>query len=368
MKSTTRLMVAMLTLGFTVMSLPSLAQVPVKLNAKYLQREINAPALVKTQLETQRKLISTNKYNFAVGFTKVSGKQLATITGEKEISSTQANQLKQTVSRRVLSAGALEITKVNLATCVASKKAYDARSLGYVSPIKDQRCGNCWSYSACAAFESSYKRVNGSFVDASEQQVVNCSNGGDCIDGGFTYLVFEWMVGNNKNLEKESVLPDGGTKNACAGTTPGTNYFASDWGIVDPSNDINKIASVANIKNALCKYGVIAASVYVTPLFQNYASGVFYEFPNNTADPVSNHAIDIVGWDDDKGAWLIKNSWGTDWGEDGYMWIKYNSNNIGRRAAWVVAKKAPVVFKPATEIKAEPVRKINTPVIKKIGN
>ncbi|RYY52143.1 MAG: hypothetical protein EOO05_22295, partial [Chitinophagaceae bacterium] len=155
---------------------------------------------------------------------------------------------------------------------------------------------------------------------------------------------------------------------ACTESTPGTNYYASDWGIVDPSNDINKIASVANIKNALCKYGVIAASVYVTPLFQNYASGVFYEFANNTADPVSNHAIDIVGWDDDKGAWLIKNSWGTDWGEDGYMWIKYNSNNIGRRAAWVVAKKASVVFKPAKDIKAEPIHKINTPVIKKIGN
>ena len=96
----------------------------------------------------------------------------------------------------------------------------------------------------------------------------------------------------------------------------------------------------------------------VTDLFQNYTNGVFNEIPSNYASPTSNHAIVIVGWDDAKGAWLMKNSWGTNWGENGYMWIKYGSNNIGRRAAWVIAKKAALL-----KIITQPVRAINRPLI-----
>jgi cathepsin L len=48
-----------------------------------------------------------------------------------------------------------------------------------------------------------------------------------------------------------------------------------------------------------------------------------------------NHAVLLIGWDDEKQAWLIKNSWGEQWGEKGFAWIKYGSNNIGVFAAWV---------------------------------
>jgi cathepsin L len=149
-------------------------------------------------------------------------------------------------------------------------------------------------------------------------------------------------------------MPDMGVNGACPGGSISTSYFATDWGIVDPSGDGNKIASVAAIKEAICKYGPIAASVVATQMFQNYAGGVFYENPSNYASPTSNHAILIVGWDDAKGAWLIKNSWGTDWGIDGYMWIKYNTNNIGRRASWVIAKKNPA--RVAVPVKTLPIR------------
>lgn len=328
------------------------AQPPV-LNQKFKTRELNAPAAVKTQLAQQRTLITQQKLNFNVSFTSVSTKSLALITGEKEIPTAEVNRIKNVVTSRKLTPAAMEIIKAWITTCAASRKTYDARNQNYVTGVRNQQCGNCWSYSAVGAYEASYVRVNGTpaaNVNASEQYAVSCSGGGDC-GGGLAYKVFEWMVNNNKNLQTDAALPDGGTNGSCPGAAPSTSYFATDWGVVDPGGDITKIASVASIKEALCKYGPVAASVQVTSLFQNYASGVFYEFASNYANPSSNHAIVIVGWDDDKGAWLIKNSWGTDWGEDGYMWIKYNSNNIGRRAAWVIARKnTPKIAVPVRDL------------------
>ena len=309
-----------------------------RLPQKYLTREVSAPALVKTQLITQRGLISQQKLLFNVGFTSVSGRNLDQITGEKEIPVAEVTRIKNYTLTRRLDPNILNLIKIALVSCVASGSSYDARNQGYVSPVKFQMCGNCWAYSAVGAYESSYKRVNGgAYIDASEQYADNCVDG-DC-SGGYAYQVFEWMVNNNKNLQINSAAPDVGANQACAGGVPATDYYATAWGVVDPSGDISKIASVADIKAAICKYGPIAASVQATTLFQNYTNGVFFEFASNYAAPTSNHAIMIVGWDDTKQAWLMKNSWGADWGEDGFMWIKYNSNNIGRRAAWVVAKK-----------------------------
>jgi cathepsin L len=171
--------------------------------------------------------------------------------------------------------------------------------------------------------------------------------------GGYAYKVFDWMIDNNKNVEKDATLPDGGTNGSCPGETPSTNYYATDWGVVHPSGDISKIASVPDIKAAMCKHGPIAASVNVTSAFQNYTNGVFNETPSDYSNPTSNHAITIVSWNDNKNAWLIKNSWGTDSGDDGYMWIDYGTNNIGRRAAWVIAKKAPVIVKSIRDIKVK---------------
>lgn len=314
----------------------------IKLPAKYELREVNAPATIKAQLVEQRRMITEKKLQFNVGFTGVSSKTLAQITGEKEMTDDEVNRIKVYSKSKVLSPAAIEQLKIKFAGCVAGLSKYDARTKGYVSPVKDQQCGNCWAYSAVGAYESSYKKINGSFINASEQQAVNCVDG-DCT-GGFAYKVMEWMVDNNKNLGTEAAMPDAGVDQPCAGGTPPTNYYATDWGVIHPSGNPSLIASVADIKEAICKYGPVAASVTVSGSFQNYTNGVYFGFESNYASPSSNHAILLVGWDDAKGAWLMKNSWGTDWGEDGYMWIKYNSNNIGRRAAWIMAKKSNVVI------------------------
>jgi cathepsin L len=101
------------------------------------------------------------------------------------------------------------------------------------------------------------------------------------------------------------------------------------WGYVGSSEGI---PSVAAIKEAIVEYGGVSACVYASNYFQAYTGGVF-------TDPGSysscNHAILLVGWDDTKGAWLLKNSWGPSWGIDGFMWITYGTANVGTAACWV---------------------------------
>ncbi len=71
--------------------------------------------------------------------------------------------------------------------------------------------------------------------------------------------------------------------------------------------------------------------MYADRTFQAYTGGVY----NNTRRyRYTNHQIQLVGWDDSKGAWLLKNSWGTGWGIGGYMWITYTSCRVGEGAAW----------------------------------
>ena len=66
---------------------------------------------------------------------------------------------------------------------------------------------------------------------------------------------------------------------------------------------------------------------------------MIHDQPNDATDPSVNHAVVLVGWDDSKGAWIIKNSWGTGYGiqESGFLYIAYQHQNLGYSAAYVVA-------------------------------
>jgi cathepsin L len=329
-------------------SLCGFASAQIVLPQKFVLREARASASVKSELELNRKLIIQQKLTYSVSFTAVSDKKLSEITGE--LPSTQDapkimakhNKVSQDLSKIKLPEGAM----MDGGGSDASLPKYDARAHNLVTPVRDQGgCGSCWAFGAVGAYESNYLKVNGiapNSLNLSEQEALTCSGGGSC-GGGFAYKVFDWMTDDHKTLRTEAQVPYMPANTACAGT-PATDYAAVDWGVIDPSGDINKIASVADIKKAICQYGAVSASVNVTTSFKHYASGVYFGAASTPNNPVTNHAIVLMGWDDTKGAWLLKNSWGADWGDDGYMWIKYNSDNVGRRASWVRAKKTCTKF------------------------
>ena len=198
-----------------------------------------------------------------------------------------------------------------------------------VTGVRDQgTCGSCWAFATIGAFEGSYLIRNYQEIDASEQQIVSCSGGGSCRGGmyGFDYLV-------NHGDAKESDIPYGNSNGNC-NTGVASPYRAYTWGYLPGVSGGWGIPTASALKQYLCVHGPLYVAVRATPALQAYTEGVFNEHDTR----ITNHAVTLCGWDDAKGAWLIKNSWGTDWGMNGYVWIAYGANSIGDGAAWVDAR------------------------------
>jgi len=199
-----------------------------------------------------------------------------------------------------------------------------------ILPVRSQGpCGSCCAFGTHGALEGSYAILNKALIDSAEQDTLDCSGAGDC---GGVWWAYQYLI--DTGSAKEADYPYVAKKGTCK-TGVQRPYRAVAWGYIDSKVEI---PSVAALKKALCEYGPLAVAVAATPAFQAYRSGVFNEGSNANI----NHGVTLVGWDDSKQAWRIKNSWGTGWGESGYMWIAYTTNKIGYAAFWVQAKPAPV--------------------------
>ena len=234
------------------------------------------------------------------------------------------------------------------ATLAALPRSY----VGYFSKVKNQgQCGSCWAFSTIGSMEGAYLKrtgasqgtvnadgsitVSGNSPDLSEQQLVSCNPWGWSCGGG--YFAFDMLMpakvgptGYYPGAAWAAAFPYVADNVACAiGSEP---HFvpARSWGYVAGANSI---PTVAAIKSAIYTYGGVSAGVMADGYFQGYKGGVF---SNSEKFESINHAILLVGWDDAKGAWLLKNSWGPSWGVNGFMWIKYNTCNVGQGACWVV--------------------------------
>ena len=358
------LLIAALMLFSPVTALAQIKHFEPQLNVQLKTREATAPAAIKNSLEALRSDIRTKGYTFEVGYTKAMDIPLARLTGLK-VPPDAAAQISahRAVSALMQKNEAGEIAlhmKLNPGFKVgapigasATASSFNWVTLGKVTPVKDQgQCGSCWAFGVAAAFESSYAIRNNQQIDISEQDILDCSSGrgaypkGDC-DGGWTDFALRYL--HDRGTGPEASKPYSAADHRCIGIRNRV-YFASAWGYVDGTGDFYNTITINGLKTALVAHGALAVSVNATEAFQAYMSGVF-----NQNISGSNHIVALVGWDDSKGAWLIKNSWGTSWGLSGYMWIKYRSNGIGHSAVWVDARALPpppeeecLAFNPAT--------------------
>ena len=311
---------------------------------EYAQREESASTEVKQRLQQERETIANKGFNFIVVNTSVSEMSLKDITGAFPISKKVSDSLVNAMKSRHLPP-----TVENKSTARVSPTdiSYDPRIYNLTPDIRLQKCGDCWAYSAIGPLEISYIKIHGiaaKTIDLSEKQMLTCSNAGTC-DGGWPYLVYSYLAKQNNNIAvmDESKLPDDGVDHPCPTINPSAKVKLAYWGIVDVNNGFYRIGNRDKIKEAIVNYGAVSACILATPTFQDFGSsidgtGVFKEEVSNENDPQINHAIIIIGWDDNKNAWLIRNSWSSGWGNKGYAWVDYNTNNIGYGAIWCVAK------------------------------
>ncbi len=195
-----------------------------------------------------------------------------------------------------------------------------------VSPVRRQRCGDCWCQCAVAAIESKMRIFDDDNTSLSVQQGIDCNFGGSSCGGGWMEDVYDLyrVVG----AVSQVCFPyRGGIDGDC-------DQDICDMLLnVDGYEEID--TSVTSIKTHLMTGGPIAVGMTVFSDFSYYSGGCYEHDESGSL----NHGVLIVGWDDSRcsgqGAWHIKNSWGTSWGESGFAWMKYGTASIGAGAAIV---------------------------------
>ena len=192
----------------------------------------------------------------------------------------------------------------------------------WMTPVKSQSsCGSCWAFSAIGVVEAAvniYSNDPDLDIDLSEQHLVSdCCNAGSC-SGGWPDWALKYV--RDTGVSEESCFPYTRSNGAC---TPCSGWDENPWKI---ENYKYVSSSKDAFKSALQEYGPLSVVLSVPDDWFYYRGGV-YEPAWSATDGVgwANHAVVLVGWDDSEGCWIIKNSWGSGWGENGYARVLYGN-------------------------------------------
>jgi len=212
-------------------------------------------------------------------------------------------------------------------------ESLDWRELNGVSPVRNQaQCGSCWAFTATGVLESQVYIDTGVAPDYSEQQLVDCTPGSYGCNGGSTESAWEYLRYDGFCLEAD--YPYEAKNMECRDD----DFF--EYIRVTGYEFIN--TDVDSIKAALSDYGPVATVIGANNNLQGYSGGCYQDDSNTQI----NHGVVIVGWDDnvcEGGSWICKNSWGQNWGDHGFFYIRRGDVHIGEYSSIVHYESIPPV-------------------------
>ena len=193
----------------------------------------------------------------------------------------------------------------------------------YVTGIRDQKkCASCWAFSTAAALESRIlitSHTPDKDLDLSEQAMVSCDENNLGCGGGFLDSALDYLM--TTGIPTEACFPYTSGESGITGACEGCNDWQQNTYRVTGYEDVS--SSVETIKSAIVQYGPVIAGFVIYEDFLQYQSGIYSHV---TGLVEGGHAVIIVGYDDAEQAWIVKNSFGQDWGENGFFRIKSGTN------------------------------------------
>ncbi|KAI4296804.1 hypothetical protein L6164_036727 [Bauhinia variegata] len=196
----------------------------------------------------------------------------------------------------------------------------DWRNKGAVTKIRNQeRCGSCWAFATVAAVEGIVQITTGNLIQLSEQQLLDCATENHGCAGGLMDYGFEYVIKNN-GIASETDYPYLGTSTGNCDSVKAAKHAARITGYVDVEGEEKLLQAVA--------MQPVSVRVAVGEEFSKYSEGIF----SGSCGSQLNHEVTAIGYgtsEDGTKYWLMKNSWGEGWGENGYIRMQMNVGNEG---------------------------------------
>mmetsp|Transcript_14149 Transcript_14149/g.33016 ORF Transcript_14149/g.33016 Transcript_14149/m.33016 type:complete len:328 (-) Transcript_14149:48-1031(-) len=198
----------------------------------------------------------------------------------------------------------------------------DWRTKGVVTPVKNQQqCGSCWSFSATGSLEGAYAIKTGKLVSFSEQELVDCDKTDSGCGGGLMDNAFDWIQ-QNGGIDTEADYPYTAMDGRCDASKKAKHVGTVSGHVDVPSNNEEQL------KLAVAKGPVSVAIEADQSAFQMYSGGVF----SGTCGTQLDHGVLVVGYGTEGGKdyWIVKNSWGANWGDSGYILLERGKGGAGQ--------------------------------------
>lgn len=186
---------------------------------------------------------------------------------------------------------------------------------GAVNPIRNQgNCGSCWAFAAIASLEAAYQIKNGKLLALSEQNLVDCVEYCVGCNGGNGFAAFEYVRDKqDRKIQLQADYPYTAVTGTCVFDGTKDCGTMKDYTFVIPHSEVD-------LKYRVADWGVVDSSIDASAqAFQLYTSGIYDD--DSCSSFSRNHEVAVVGYGSENGTnyWLVKNSWGTEWGEEGYI-------------------------------------------------